>query len=93
MSTSSARAGSDAEARHRIQHSLDESLIVEASAGTGKTTALVGRIVAVLENCDTTIDKIAAVTFTHKAAGEIWTSELDPGTARKAHALNIILPG
>ena len=71
MSTSSARAGSDAEARHRIQNSLDESLIVEASAGTGKTTALVGRIVAVLENGRTTIEKIAAVTFTHKAAGEL----------------------
>ena len=70
MSTS-ARAVSDAEARHRIQHSLDESLIVEASAGTGKTTALVGRIVAVLESGRTTIDKIAAVTFTHKAAGEL----------------------
>ncbi len=71
MSTSSARAGSDAEARYRIQHSLDESLIVEASAGTGKTTELVHRIVAVLEKCPTTIDKIAAVTFTHKAAGEL----------------------
>ena len=67
----SARAVSDAEARLRIQTSLDESLIVEASAGTGKTTALVGRIVAVLENGRTTIDKIAAVTFTHKAAGEL----------------------
>ena len=71
MSTSSARSVSDSEARHRIQYSLDESLIVEASAGTGKTTALVGRIVAVLENGRTTIDKIAAVTFTHKAAGEL----------------------
>ena len=70
MSTS-ARAVSDAEARRRIRESLDESLIVEASAGTGKTTALVGRIVAVLENGRTTIDKIAAVTFTHKAAGEL----------------------
>ncbi|KRE66804.1 hypothetical protein ASG92_16025 [Arthrobacter sp. Soil736] len=29
----------------------------------------------------------------HKAASEKWTSELEPGTARKAHALNIILPG
>ena len=29
----------------------------------------------------------------HKAAGEKWTSELEPGTARKPHALNIILPG
>ena len=28
----------------------------------------------------------------HKAAGEKWVSELEPGTARKAHALNIILP-
>ncbi len=70
MSTS-ARAVSDAEARRRIRESLDESLIVEASAGTGKTTELVRRIVAVLENGRTTIDKIAAVTFTHKAAGEL----------------------
>ena len=70
MSTS-ARTVSDVEARRRIHESLDESLIVEASAGTGKTTALVGRIVAVLENGRTTIDKIAAVTFTHKAAGEL----------------------
>jgi ATP-dependent helicase/nuclease subunit A len=70
MSTS-ARAVSDAEARRRIRESLDESLIVEASAGTGKTTELVRRIVAVLEKCPTTIDRIAAVTFTHKAAGEL----------------------
>ncbi len=62
---------SDEAARERIRTSLDESLIVEASAGTGKTTALVGRIVAVLAQKKTTIDKIAAVTFTHKAAGEL----------------------
>src|ERR1041385_1867762 len=71
MSTSSARAVSDAEARRRISESLDESLIVEASAGTGKTTELVRRIVAVLASGRTTIDRIAAVTFTHKAAGEL----------------------
>jgi cytoplasmic iron level regulating protein YaaA (DUF328/UPF0246 family) len=29
----------------------------------------------------------------HKAAREKWNAELIPGTARKAHALNIILPG
>jgi ATP-dependent exoDNAse (exonuclease V) beta subunit len=62
---------SDVLARERIRTSLDESLIVEASAGTGKTTALVGRIVAVLAKGKTTIDKIAAVTFTNKAAGEL----------------------
>ena len=62
---------SDEESRHRIRTSLDESLIVEASAGTGKTTELVKRIVAVLGRGKTTIDRIAAVTFTHKAAGEL----------------------
>ncbi|MFM2125208.1 MAG: hypothetical protein RL328_1659, partial [Acidobacteriota bacterium] len=62
---------SDAEARRRILESLEESLIVEASAGTGKTTALVGRIVAVLRAGKATIDQIAAVTFTNKAAGEL----------------------
>lgn len=62
---------SDQPARQRIRTSLDESLIVEASAGTGKTSELVKRIVAVLGREKTTIDKIAAVTFTHKAAGEL----------------------
>jgi ATP-dependent helicase/nuclease subunit A len=60
----------DEAARERIQTSLQESLIVEASAGTGKTTALVGRIVAVIA-AGAKIERIAAVTFTHKAAGEL----------------------
>ena len=52
----------DAAARARIRTSLGESLIVEASAGTGKTTELIRRIVAVLaEGAD--IGQIAAVTF------------------------------
>jgi ATP-dependent helicase/nuclease subunit A len=62
---------SDTDARRRIRESLGESLIVEASAGTGKTTELVRRIVAVLETGETKIDRIVAVTFTHKAAGEL----------------------
>ncbi|MEO8099526.1 MAG: UvrD-helicase domain-containing protein [Acidobacteriota bacterium] len=62
---------SDAAARERIRNSLDESLIVEASAGTGKTTELVRRIVAVLEKGKATIGEIAAVTFTNKASGEL----------------------
>src|SRR5712691_6120337 len=61
---------SDEAARERIRTSLAESLIVEASAGTGKTTELVKRIVAVLA-AGASIDRIAAVTFTHKAAGEL----------------------
>src|SRR6516165_9931985 len=61
----------DSTARLRIRSSLDESLIVEAAAGTGKTTELVQRIVAVLRTGRTTVDRIVAVTFTRKAAGEL----------------------
>lgn len=73
MSSSSSHAAypaTDEGARRRIRESIGESLLVEASAGTGKTTALVGRIVSVLK-AGAKIDRIAAVTFTHKAAGEM----------------------
>ena len=68
---SSAAQIPDEKARDRIRYSLEESLLVEASAGTGKTTELVRRIVSILECGLTTVDRIAAVTFTHKAAGEL----------------------
>ncbi|HWB97608.1 MAG TPA: UvrD-helicase domain-containing protein, partial [Bryobacteraceae bacterium] len=58
-------------ARERIRDSLGESLIVEASAGTGKTSEMVRRIVRVLQTGLTTIDRIVAVTFTNKTAGEL----------------------
>jgi ATP-dependent exoDNAse (exonuclease V) beta subunit len=61
----------DRAARQRIRTSLAESLLVEASAGTGKTTELIARIVSVLARGITTIDHIVAVTFTKKAAGEL----------------------
>ncbi|HTB16673.1 MAG TPA: UvrD-helicase domain-containing protein [Bryobacteraceae bacterium] len=61
----------DRAARERIRASLAESLLVEASAGTGKTTELIARIVAVLATGLTTISHIVAVTFTNKAAGEL----------------------
>ena len=46
--TPSRPALSDATARETIASNLDETLIVEAAAGTGKTTELVGRIVTIL---------------------------------------------
>ncbi len=57
--------------RERIRSSLDESLLVEAAAGTGKTTVLVDRLVAVLRSGATRVDRVVAVTFTRKAAGEL----------------------
>ena len=61
----------DQAARRRIAADLDCTLIVEAAAGTGKTTALVSRIVSILRTGRTRLEKIVAVTFTEKAAGEM----------------------
>ena len=61
----------DAEARARIEHALDETLVVEAAAGTGKTTELVKRILRLLGTGRATVDRLVAVTFTEKAAGEL----------------------
>ena len=49
---------------------LDRSWVVEASAGTGKTTALVDRMVEVIA-AGTPVETIVAVTFTHAAAGNM----------------------
>ncbi len=61
----------DEEARRRIRESLDETLFVEAGAGTGKTTSLVDRIVALVSTGTTTLDRIVAITFTRAAAAEL----------------------
>jgi ATP-dependent helicase/nuclease subunit A len=61
----------DAEARRRIREDFGDTLFVEAAAGTGKTTALVPRIVGLLRAGVGTLDRIVAVTFTEKAAGEM----------------------
>ena len=57
--------------RDRILDSLDETLFVEAGAGTGKTTSLVGRIVNLVSRGNAAIERIAAITFTEAAASEL----------------------
>jgi ATP-dependent exoDNAse (exonuclease V) beta subunit len=66
-----AGTGSDDEARALIKDALDETLVVEAAAGTGKTTELVGRIVRVVADGRADVRGVVAVTFTEKAAGEL----------------------
>ena len=61
----------DAEARRRILEEFGPTFFVEAAAGTGKTTALVGRIVGLIRDGVGTLNRIVAVTFTEKAAGEM----------------------
>lgn len=61
----------DQPARDRIAGDLHRNLLVEAGAGTGKTTVLVGRIVALLQTGTVAIDELVVITFTHRAATEI----------------------
>ncbi|MGH7575694.1 MAG: UvrD-helicase domain-containing protein, partial [Longimicrobiales bacterium] len=70
-STDVERTLPDASARHRIEADLDTNLMVEAGAGAGKTTAMVGRMVALVRSARASIEQIAAVTFTRKAAAEL----------------------
>ena len=57
--------------RDRIRESLAETLFVEAGAGTGKTTSLVDRVMKLVSSGATTLDRIAAITFTNAAAAEL----------------------
>ena len=61
----------DQKARDLIRTALDTTVVVEAAAGTGKTTELVNRIISILTEGRTTVERIVAVTFTDKAAGEL----------------------
>jgi ATP-dependent exoDNAse (exonuclease V) beta subunit len=69
MSPDSALA--DAEARSRIELDLDATLFVEAGAGSGKTTALVDRVAALVSTGAAELSAIAAITFTEKAGAEL----------------------
>ncbi|MCY4617894.1 MAG: UvrD-helicase domain-containing protein [Chloroflexi bacterium] len=67
----------DQQDRDRIANNLDETLFVEAGAGTGKTEALVGRIVNLIASGDVGAHEIAAITFTEKAAAELYDRVLE----------------
>ena len=60
----------DATARARALTAHDETLLVEASAGTGKTSLLAGRICLMLA-AGVVPGDLAAITFTESAAGEL----------------------
>jgi ATP-dependent helicase/nuclease subunit A len=61
----------DQAARDRIEQDLATTLVVEAAAGTGKTSALVRRMVAVVGSGAGALAEMVAVTFTDAAAGEL----------------------
>ena len=57
----------DALARDRIVRDISSNFFVEAGAGSGKTTVLVKRMVAMVES-GIDVSKICAITFTKAAA-------------------------
>ncbi len=75
----------DQAARLRISEDLERNFLVEAGAGSGKTTSLVNRMVALVRNGACEVDEIAAVTFTRMAAAELrqrFQVELERAAAR-----------
>ena len=61
----------DQAASARITTDLDSTLFVEAGAGSGKTSALVDRVLALVTTGAAELRSIAAITFTEKAADEL----------------------
>src|SRR3954462_3783632 len=61
----------DQDVRERLLTDLDRTFIVEAGAGTGKTTTLVGRIVNLVATGRVQMEGLVAITFTEAAGAEL----------------------
>ncbi len=63
----------DLQARDKVLTELTKNWVVEAGAGTGKTTLLILRLCEAVLVQNVPVEKIVALTFTEKAAAEIKT--------------------
>ncbi|MDD3631799.1 MAG: UvrD-helicase domain-containing protein, partial [Atribacterota bacterium] len=61
----------DEDARKQIIEDFEHNFLVEASAGSGKTSCLVKRMVGLVKSGRYTVEQIVAITFTRKAAFEL----------------------
>ena len=61
----------DQAVRDRVRTDFDTTFLLEAGAGTGKTSVLISRILALVQTGRATLDRVVAITFTEKAAGEL----------------------
>jgi ATP-dependent exoDNAse (exonuclease V) beta subunit len=61
----------DENARHRAATDVGTSFLVEAGAGTGKTSVLVQRLLTIVRTGRGQLEQLAAITFTEKAAAEL----------------------
>ena len=51
---------------------IDKSISLTANAGSGKTFVLAQRFLEIILNTDINLNQVAAITFTEKAAGELY---------------------
>ena len=75
----------DYEEREQAAHDLGNTYLVEAAAGTGKTTILIERVLTIVTTTLTRLTQVAAITFTEKAAGEL-KARLRARLEEEAHA-------
>ncbi|HZI93588.1 MAG TPA: UvrD-helicase domain-containing protein, partial [Patescibacteria group bacterium] len=68
--TPTRRPAADQRVRHEAATRLGHSYLLEAGAGTGKTTVLLDRVTEILKT-NILLERIAVITFTEKAAGEL----------------------
>ena len=61
----------DQAVRDRVRTDFSTTIVLEAGAGTGKTTVLVDRLVNLVVSGTATLDRVVAITFTEAAAGEL----------------------
>jgi ATP-dependent helicase/nuclease subunit A len=61
----------DHEARERAARDFTTNLVVTAGAGTGKTSLLVERVLSATVGARVPLERIAAITFTEKAAADM----------------------
>ncbi len=61
----------DQDVRNQIIHDFSHNILVEAGAGTGKTTLMVERTVEAVVEMGINLERIALITFMEKAAEEI----------------------
>ncbi|MDD3840442.1 MAG: UvrD-helicase domain-containing protein [Clostridia bacterium] len=57
--------------RQRIAQDLDNNFMVEAGAGSGKTSCLINRMVSLIVSGRYKVEEIVAITFTRKASAEL----------------------
>ena len=63
----------------------ERNILVSASAGSGKTTVLIARLMDLVMKDHVSIDSILAMTFTEAAANEMKTSGNRMGTDQRPH--------